>query len=422
MHRLNSSLREVPLTETLSRAKALSKHLGITRITNITCLDRIGIPVFASIRPDACCGSLCVNAGKGLAEDEARTGAFMEAIEFAIAESKRRIVGVFTATPRSIASQPGATFEFIDLCPVLGIPVDPDGPLDCVTSEDIITGESISVPAELAFSPFTENSGQTLFGNTTNGLSSGNTILEATLHGLAEVMERDVQSFNYVREASFWVDFDDDHTPRAIKTLLDLVRAADLEVAVRYTPNVFDMAYFQAFILEPSDEVPVAISQGYGFHPVREIAAVRALTEAAQSRLTYIHGGRDDLIDRVRFFRSQLPGVERAETARLRARASDKGCRIGYRTIPDQTHHITCVSDAVNLLVKSLSSAGIKQILRVTLSQPDSALGVVKVIVPTLEFFEYNLRRAGRRLHAYLMEPRGESIASPLRRPHTRRA
>src|SRR5689334_12365620 len=81
-----SSLRAVPVETTIDAAQQASRLLGITRVTDITRLDRIGIPVFASIRPGAQRGSLCVHAGKGLTLLEAMASAWMEAIEFAMAE------------------------------------------------------------------------------------------------------------------------------------------------------------------------------------------------------------------------------------------------------------------------------------------------------------------------------------------------
>ena len=76
----------MPPEVTLARARERARALGVTRVTDITRLDRVGIPVYASIRPAAAVGSLCVNAGKGLLPIEAEVGAYMEAIEFALAE------------------------------------------------------------------------------------------------------------------------------------------------------------------------------------------------------------------------------------------------------------------------------------------------------------------------------------------------
>ena len=70
---------------TVNHARSLARGLGISRVTDITRLDCVGVPVFASIRPDAQPGSLCVNAGKGITVGEARAGAYMEAIEYAFA-------------------------------------------------------------------------------------------------------------------------------------------------------------------------------------------------------------------------------------------------------------------------------------------------------------------------------------------------
>jgi len=44
--------RSVPPEETLRRARELLPAAGITRVADITSLDRVGIPVFSSIRPN----------------------------------------------------------------------------------------------------------------------------------------------------------------------------------------------------------------------------------------------------------------------------------------------------------------------------------------------------------------------------------
>src|SRR5437016_3701638 len=83
---LGSSIRSRPVEMTLQAAADYAAVRGITRVTDITQLDRIGIPVCVSVRPGAAKGSLCVHAGKGLTPGEARASALMEAVEFAAAE------------------------------------------------------------------------------------------------------------------------------------------------------------------------------------------------------------------------------------------------------------------------------------------------------------------------------------------------
>ena len=58
---------------------------GVTRVGEVTHLDRIGLPVFQAVRPMS--RSLAVHQGKGRCEADARISAVMEAIEGACAES-----------------------------------------------------------------------------------------------------------------------------------------------------------------------------------------------------------------------------------------------------------------------------------------------------------------------------------------------
>lgn len=375
---------------------SLVDFYGIVRVTDTTRLDRIGIPVFASIRPGAEHNSLCVNAGKGLHSEEARVGAYMEAIEFAAAEFKRRIVEPLELTPRAIVTQPSFRSQFVDLCPLLGRHVDPDEPVLSIYAEDIMRRERVAVPAELVFFPFNENPFSQIFGTSTNGLCSGNSVDEASVHGLCELIERDIQAFNFVQDASVYVT---NIVNLEINILIAKIESSGLKPVLRYTPNLFGMPYFQAFILEPSDEAAIAISHGTGCHPIRSIAAVRALTEAAQSRLSYIHGGRDDIIERARYFAAQGRDVELRETARMRERVVSQQSSLPFEQVPDFSREIDGigVDGALKWLATRMAQVGFRQVVRVTLANK-GGLNVVRVIAPGLESFEPNLKRAGPRL------------------------
>lgn len=405
MHRMTSSLRTTPLAETLATAKRFARELGVTRVTDTTWLDRIGIPVFSSIRPDAMPASLCVNAGKGVHPDEARVGAYMEAIEFALAEHRNSHLNVILSTPREVAEQEGLSFRFVDLCPIIGRHVEADGPLACVEAEDVVSGRRFLLPAELVFSPYPENPGQVIFGTSTNGLASGNSVLEATLHGLAELVERDVQALNHIQDDSLLVEFD---VPAPdLDQLRERVLNAGLRTELRYTSSEFGLPYLQGFILEPTHDDPIAISVGSGLHPIKEIAAVRALAEAAQSRLSYIHGGRDDLIERFNYFSEQAPDTESSAEQELRRRVTDGSRSIRYSQIPDASA-LASVDEAFDFLVSALARGGVEQVLRVVMSRPDSPLAVVKVIAPKLESFQPNLKRVGPRLARLVKEREGQ--------------
>ena len=400
LYQLSSSLRELPVDETLRRARALASTLGITRVTNTTYLDKIGIPVYSSIRPTAKPGSLCVNAGKGLRDEEAQAGAYMEAIEFALAEYDSNKHTLFPAGVDEIMASISPDLSLFDLCPRYGCQVRSSERIACVEGVELLSGKSVVVPAELVFVPFRENPGPHLFGASTNGLSSGNSLLEATVHGLAEVIERDVQSFNYIHDQSFYVDLD--APPSGITEAVEKIRGAELDVVLRFTPNVFRLPCFQAFILEPSDLAPISVSCGFGLHPLKDIAAVRAISEAAQSRISWIHGGRDDLTLRTGFFDAAGKINEMASLRKLRVLAHSKTMAIAYSNIDDLANEVTSVGSAWSGLLRAISRVGITQVIRVVLSRPDDGIFVVKIVVPKLEAFEPHLKRVGPRLVSYV--------------------
>ncbi len=65
--------------DTLARVASAARQIGITRLGNVTGLDRIGIPVTVAVRPNS--RSFSVSQGKGLGLSQALASALMEAIE-----------------------------------------------------------------------------------------------------------------------------------------------------------------------------------------------------------------------------------------------------------------------------------------------------------------------------------------------------
>ena len=144
-------------------------------------------------------------------------------------------------------------------------------------------------------------------------------------------------SFHFETEGaeSRYVQPGDDGFPDDVAALVRQVQDADLQVVLRYTPNEFDLPFFLGYVLEASDHSPVSISSGIGLHLDRSIAAVRALAEAAQSRLTTIHGGRDDLVDRYdRFAGSAGREHELRVLAALRERTVNATRVVTFDSVP----------------------------------------------------------------------------------------
>jgi ribosomal protein S12 methylthiotransferase accessory factor len=396
---LSSSLRSAPPERTLERAKRLAASLGITRVTDITRLDRVGVPVYASIRPGAAKGSLCVNAGKGLRPIEAEVGAYMEAIEFALAEPGASGVTTVRARARDVLDGRRRAEAILDLCPRMGETVRLDAPLDCALAEDVVTGARVLVPAELVFLPYRPTPRfRGLFGTSSNGLASGNTVREATVHGLCELIERDVKSFESVKDTSVPVDLATVTGDAA--TLVRTIEEAGLELYVRYAKNAFDVPYFVATIHDPDACAPHLLNGGFGCHPHRSVAFVRAVAEAAQSRLSFIHGGRDDLVNLHARYRGWSRTRKRAFVERV-VREAAAGAKVPYTATSDHAASVRTIEACEAFVMERLAANGMRHVLRVCFSAPTDELQVVRVIVPRMELFTETLTRIGPRLRDF---------------------
>ena len=401
--RLSSSLRTERLEVTLERARAVAQQLGISRVTEITRLDCVGVPVFASIRPNALPGSLCVNAGKGISVAEARVGAYMEAIEYAFAEfnfSSLEIKYVKAGEVYEGRIRPDAILDF---CPIMGSSIDLAEPMACVEAVDIHTRKRFLVPAELVFLPFPEQlGGGRYFGSTSNGLSSGNSVLEATVHGLAEVIERDICSFQSIKDDSVLVQ--KESLPPVIKSINSTLLDAGLQLYVRYLENKFQLPYFVSVVAEWKSDDPIYVSAGYGCHPSRDIAVTRSVCEALQSRLSFIHGGRDDLTGRYYRFKNWSKRARSSYAGRLLSKVSEDGRPISFNKTYDQSKHATDLESALKHLTAILKKNGFRHVLRTVYTPKRFPLQVVRIIVPGLECFNETTTRVGPRLRNYVQD------------------
>lgn len=400
MIQLGSSLRIRPISESLQIALAFAATRGVSRITGTTALDRIGLPVYSGIRPGALEGSLCVSAGKGLTEEEARIGACMEAVELSFAEYGRSHVD-FRVVPVDdmLASFPaGLTFE--DCCPLMGTKLDVDERVAVVEAESMGADCTVLIPAELVFLPFLENPGEAKFGSSSVGLASGNSVEEASVHALAEIIEHDIASFDFVQDRSLLVNTLT--APSSVRKIVERMESADFDVYLRFTRNEFNLPYFRAMLFDNTDSADVACCAGFGMHPIVEIAAVRALTEAAQSRLSAIHGGRDDLTKYPAAWADLGRDQELEAIRELRQAVSDQSRCVAFSELDQPSLSSSSLAAAWELMADRLRANGIQHIFRVVLTRTSDPMAVVKLIVPKLEDFEAESLRVGPRLRAYV--------------------
>ncbi|QDQ82234.1 YcaO-like family protein [Paraburkholderia megapolitana] len=409
MQRLSSSLRSISAEASIANAKLVARDLGITRVTDVTWLDKIGIPVFSGIRPYAAPEVLCVHAGKGMRAEEAKIGAYMESIEFALADYRRHMSRIKYGSVGEIISTFPAGMTFPTLCPQWGYAVGETTSLCYVEGREIFSGNTVRMPADLVFHPFQASNHSSLFGGTnTNGLCSGNTEQEAIIHGICEVLERDVISFNRLRNESRMVTRSSE--PDSIRSMRKKVEEANLSLILRYTSNEYDLPFFSAYVLQPNDTDAIAIADGFGLHPIAEVAAVRAVAEAVQSRLSHIHGGRDDIIERVAYFETHGRDHEILATSMLRASVSDSSDPIDFEEIPSYERSITDLDSAMWQLRRAMQKAGFEYCVTVPLSEPDFPFSVIRVVIPGAEHVDPKSKRVGPRFaHALASQPAAES-------------
>jgi len=359
--------------------------------------------VFASIRPEAHPGSLCVNAGKGITVAEARVGAYMEAVEYAFAEYNRASLKVHVVPARDVYEGRRRPDSILDFCPVMGAEIDLDAPIACVAATDIKSGETFLTPAELTFLPFPPHPvGNRYFGSSSNGLCSGNSVLEATVHGLAEVIERDICSFQAFKDKSVVVS--NSSLPAKIRKIEATLSSVGMKLYVRYLDNEFDVPYFMAVVAESKTDDPIYISVGYGCNLSSRIALTRAVCEALQSRLSFIHGGRDDLVERYARFEGWTRNARADYAEKLVTEVSRNGTSLEFDHIRNRSRPPADLKSAQDRLLRALAKNGFKHALRVIYTPKNFPLQVVRILVPGLECFNETTARVGVRLRNYVKE------------------
>jgi YcaO-like protein with predicted kinase domain len=375
--------RMIAPAETLARARGLFGPLGITRVANVTGLDCIGIPVVMVCRPNA--RSLAVSQGKGVDLDAARASGVMESIELYHAE---RIT-----QPLKLATWNELRFSH-DLVPVEELPLisvsafHPDRSLLWIQGMDLLASKPRWVPYELVHTNYTLPfpSGSGCFVMSSNGLASGNHGLEAVSHGLCEVIERDASALFRFRaleaQAALRVDLDTVADP-VCRQVIDLYDRAAVSVAVWDMTSDVGVAAFRCVVLDREASLfrPLGPVEGMGCHPVREVALLRALTEAAQARLTLIAGSRDDN-GRARYGRAREGAL--IESARERLLAPGTRAFAAAPTFESDT-----LEEDVARILSGLTGAGLTQAVVVDLTKPELGIPVVRVIVPGLETYHH---------------------------------
>lgn len=375
--------------ETIDKVEGKLRIAGVTRIAEITHLDRIGIPVYSAIRPGAAEGAVSIYAGKGVTQPQAKASAMMEAFERYSAEKQE-------SDEEKIVTGP---FNEMDGCVDPASLILPAGALnadktdiDWVVAVNAGNDEECLLPANAVYHPYQPRNGNFLFKSSTNGLASGNIMEEAVFHGITEVVERDAWSiFEARRQPPREVDCNTTENPM-IQEVLKKFQEAGVDVKlVELTADV-EIPTMAAVSDDTVLKDPALLTLGVGTHLDPEVAALRALTEVAQSRATQIHGTREDTTRAV-FMRKA--GYQRMKRIN-RHWFGEFEDRVDLSDIENKARKT--FKDDIETSLKLLSKCSFDDVFYTDLTRPEIDIPVVRVVIPGMEVYSVDTQRVGKRL------------------------
>jgi YcaO-like protein with predicted kinase domain len=359
--------RAATLEATWARFAPAMKRAQITRIADITGLDTLGIPVFAAIRPLG--KSLSTQQGKGITPDHARVSALMESLETWSAEN------IALRTTHASTRALGERAVDIRLLPRPRGRLDLSASWEWVAGRDLVADREVLVPHQAATLDTTFTTPPS-FDISSNGLASGNVLVEAIAHGLAEVIERDAEAA--WRRAGSDRRLVLDTIPDPIcQSLIDQITRTGARVWLWDLEGIIPVVGC-AIMEDPREPAWRALGfyQGFGAHVDARIAIARAITEAAQTRLTYIAGARDDFFP-FDYERATDPAVLADLWERM---ASPCDTPALFDDLPSRI--TKSIDEDLDLMLEAVTADGSKQVIVVDLTHPELKVPVAKVIVP----------------------------------------
>ena len=386
----STGIRVMPPEETLKRVIPLLEKAGMDPLEDITDRDNLGIPVYSVYRKKTAKGTFGNYNGKGATPEQAKASAVMEAMERYSAEL-RDTDKVAYGTLQQIRDTGMPYVEPADLIlPARIMGMVESAEIAWTECYDILRGEDVWVPACAVFYPYYPDGDLQLFRFHTNGIAAGNTLEEAILHALFEVIERDAwsiaESFNRTN-ADVIVDDEDSVPGRLLKKFSDagvVIRLKDLTTDVGVTT-----------IGASSDDIrtkdPEMLDIGVGTHLNPEIAAIRAITEVAQSRTTHKHGLK---VNAELQKRTREMGYENVKEANaLWFNESKK--KIKLSEMKDEATEY--VLDDIEKVLGKLMDAGFDRVVIADLTRPEINVPTVRAIIPGMEVSTMDSEREGPR-------------------------
>ncbi len=400
--------------------------LGVTRLADITYMDRLFIPNYSSVLPGTD-DYIWVYSGKGPTKKHAKASALMESIE-RYSSLPNFYLGNFIQGSHNDLSSKYNILHPDQVVEPLNFDYNEEMIMDYVKGYDIQNNNEILVPASLSlFRYFPSPPAINPFAiHHTNGLASGNVLEEAVCHSLCEIIERDAISLAQLRasaipyhfllrisgslaNAGFLTynpintdNFIDDNTIFAdvdldtidflpAKKLIEKFKKESITLFIKNITSDIDIPTFIATSVEWISHDYGYLAEGHGTHPDARIALLRSITEVSQTRAANIQGSRDDLR------KIKYGGNNNEDERSWQFKPSTK--IIDFSDIP--SYYYDDILDDINLILRNLKKCGLNQAIVVNLTNSSLNIPVVRTLVPGLETFKFLKSVIGLRAKEY---------------------
>jgi len=383
-----TGIRTMLPEETLKRVLPLLAAAGMDPLEDITGKDDIGIPVFSIARQNTAHGKKKVYNGKGPTPEQAKASAIMEAMERYSAELRETDEIIYGTVDE--ASEVGFTLDPAEMIlPMRTLNYYRNDVIAWCRGFEMFRGESIWVPACAVYHPYFPDGDIQLFRFHTNGIASGNTMEEAILHSMLELIERDAWSICEHRER---MNADVIADSPICEALLKRFSDSGVEIHLKDLTSDIGIPTIGAAADDVRTKDPELLTIGVGTHLNPEIAAVRALTEVAQSRTTHKHGSKINAqLQRI----SQEMGYENVKKAnRVWYSRSGSSVRLSDMKRMDTPY----VLDDIEVVFDNLIRCGFDKVIAVDITRPEVNVPSVRMIIPGLEVSTMDPEREGPRL------------------------
>ena len=410
-----------PVEITLEKVTSMINELGISRIANITDMDRLKIPNYSAVLPGTE-DYIWVYGGKGPTKNHAKASAIMESIE-RFSSLPANYTNKLTQGSYEELSKSYNILIYDEVVEPLSFSLDNKMVMDYCIGFDLLNEKNILVPASLAifkYIPKSPSLNPYAFYHT-NGLASGNVIEEAICHALCEVIERDsisiselvssafqynilktientlfqngikiktIESKKFIDDNEIYPDVDlDDIDSEPINKLLKRFESCQISLNVKDITSDLGIPTFIASSVEWINHDYGYLVEGHGTHPDSRIALIRAITEVSQSRAANIQGSRDDL----RKMKYDLDDSDDKRSWQF-IKSTKK---IKFSDI--KSFYNEDILDDIKLILAKLKEKGLNKAIIVNLTNPKFNIPVVRAIVPGLETFKVNKSIVGNR-------------------------